>query len=368
MINDKILKICQENFGNSIIENFKTNEFKVVTGKKTLSFNFSYISTSGKKNVMLRIINPTSLNDIDSLNIWYKNLYEKGNKKYATYGSDWLCLIVVFDGFNLVANILDNNRYYYTFKDINFLHENKNINNKADKKIIEDKCDFIYNDKISKLTYDKFHNNSSILELYMAEFEDRNVIGSVVTFCMNRNPISYYDAANMYFIYAEKNKSKLIKDRGLTKNEIIELSIRFCRRANEVQSFQNMTLNEAFHFLMYRIINQTFNGYYAEKQLAEIFFKEGYLVDKTEDFDINYGIDLIAKKNDEIIYVQVKSKRVLAYKNEKIIKEIIEKYNKALYDGYETLYAFYEYNEHNEIMWETNIENGTCLFNKNIFN
>lgn len=367
--NNKILEVCQQYLGNRNIEGFEVNSFKEVKGKTPLSLKFSYIcELDKKKKVMLRIVTPDVIlnKNLYSLYEWYKSFYEKGNKKYPTYGSDFLCLIVVFDGYNIMANILDSNRYYYTYKDIKRLctiteNESNEVN-------IGVECNFIYNDELSKIVYNKFHKNSFISDLYSAEFENKNVIGSVVTFCMDRNPISYYDAANMYFTFAEENKNLLIKDRGLTKNEIIELSNRFCRRVNEVQKLQTMTLSEAFNFLMYRIINQTFNGYYAEKQLMEALFKTGYLIYKDEKLDIDYGIDFIAKNDDKTICVQVKSKYILKCSDEETIKCINKKYKKALSEGYETYYAFYNFDENNNIIWEINPEDGSCFFNIKIFN
>lgn len=370
MVQNKKLSICQRYLGNRNIEGFEINHFKIVKGKKPLSLKFSYIcEIIENKKVMLRIVTPdTILNEnLHDLLKWYESFYEKKEtERYPTYGDDYLCLIVVFDGDDIKANIIDNKRYYYTYKDIKNLCT-LNVNTVNDVKI-EDKCDFIYNAELSKLAHDKFSKNSFISDLYSAEFDDKNIIGLVVNFCMDRNPISYYDAANMYFTFAEENKNLLIKDRGLTKNEIIELSNKFCRRVNEVQKLQTMTLSEAFNFLMYRIINQTFNGYYAEKQLMEVLFKTGYLIYKDEKLDIDYGIDFIAKNDNKTICVQVKSKYILKYCDEETIKCINKKYKKALSKGYETYYAFYNFDENNNIIWETNPEDGSCFFNIKIFN
>lgn len=363
-----IIELINDKFGHKIIEGFSADSFSRCS-KKPKEYNFSFISKNKNgKIILIRIINQNEVlnnNDLTTLNNWIKILHTiEPGKKYAPYGPDYLCICVVVNNGQIEPNILNKEKFYYTEYDIQKLYLN-NLDRPTENKIINPHNveNIIYNHIKAWEVYRKFYKNDEINQLFTNEFELKEIIGPLVSSCIDYNPISFYDAANHYFTYAEQNKHLYVKERGLTKNETIEVAIRFARRVSEVTNNKiTMTTDEAFHYLMYITINKMFIGYLAEKNLSEIFIKDGFLVFKANaELDKDYGVDLIVKTDKTKFAIQVKSKWFLQHiKNEDIVK-LKAQYIKTLKEeNLQTYYAFYRCDENNNYVWEV-FENNSNL-------
>lgn len=362
----EVLELINKHFSNRCIEGYNTKNFDKVKKETPKKYNFSYVTNCNNKGVFIRIINADDIFNFNSIELLVK--WEESLK----YGNKFLCIVVAVKDNQIIPNIMYGNKLYYSRNDIKTLYNDfsKIISNqtKEIKNIESSKPIMIYNHNTSWEVYKKYSNNDMINKLYSMEFESKDVIGCLVASCIDYNPISFYDAANHYFTYAELNKNLYIRDRGLTKSEVIELATRFARRVKEVTYYNevSMSVEEAFHYLMYNIINKTFIGYFAEKTLADVFIKEGYLIFKSNaDLDQNYGVDLKVKNEDKEFAIQIKSKWFLKTITKKDINKLKEQYNKTLRDEkLETFYAFYSLDEHNNYTWEVS-KDGSCLFNIN---
>ena len=291
----------------------------------------------------------------------------------------FILFVIDTDGVTVIPQ--NNEKAYYDLNDIKNLiddkkpvlektSENEQKNNNAidEKNITNTDFYYIYNKDKSHEVYKKYSKISNVERLFKEEFSYRSFIGPIVKMCFMFNPVSEYDFVNQYFNYAESNKNGFTIERGLTRFDVMEMTTRFQRRVGEVTN-TTITHEDAFHYIMWNIINFAFSGFEAEKSYAEVLYKEGYITNKVEDsLDEKFGIDIVVKDEDkDIFYVQVKPNSFLSANNKNEREDAYEKYNKTIKKyNLKTYYAFYTRNADGKITWKENKETGKTLFDVSI--
>jgi hypothetical protein len=264
-----------------------------------------------------------------------------------------------------IKNLIDDKK---TVLENSFKNEEKN-NNVIDKNNVSNEpFYYIYDKDKSHEVHKKYSKISNIEKLFEQEFSYMSFLGPIVKLCFKFNPVSEYDFVNQYFSSAESNKKEFVKERGLTRFEVMEMTTRFQRRVGEVSN-TTITHEDAFHYIMWNIINFAFSGFEAEKAYAELLYKNGYITSKADDeLDEKYGVDIVVKnKNEQKFYVQVKPNSFLSVNKKKEREDAYEKYNKTLKKyNIKTYYAFYTRSTDGKLTWKEDKETGKTLFDVSI--
>lgn len=353
-----MLKLLNEKLKNCKIGGYQIKSVEKVRVQHLKNANVDYVgyikNHSGKFFSLFIFDNIPSKDEVnDAVKRFNKIRQDK---------SEFLFLALIIHD-NIVAVNSETSEYFYTLEELKRLSE--------EEKAPIEVTDMIYNQEKSDEIYKKYSDYNEVTKLHDLEFSKHSIVGPLVQLCNDYNPISCYDLVNQYHNYAEENKHLYIIDRGLTREEVYDLAQRFSKRVKEVTQKDkklNMTPYEAFHYLMYRIINITFQGYYAEKLFAEEQIKKGYLVKKTDkEMDKDYGVDLIVFNKDKDINIQIKPYNILLHNDEKCMKILKNKYEKFLKEKQkETFYAFYT-KEENKYEWVKNPKTSDYVFDINIF-
>lgn len=371
-LNDKYKNL---KFGDYVITDFFVSN-KADYLLKNNVFVLGGISGTEKKSFAVTfIVTQNVINSKVELTKIVKNYETILKKKYYFF----ILFVVDEDGVTVIPQ--NDEKAYYDLKDIknliddkktvlenSFKIEEKNNNVIDEKNVSNEPFYYIYDKNKSHEVHKKYSKITNIEKLFEQEFSYMSFIGPIVKLCFKFNPVSEYDFVNQYFNSAESNKNEFIKERGLTRFEVMEMTTRFQRRVGEVSN-TTITHEDAFHYIMWNIINFAFSGFEAEKAYAEVLYKEGYITTKADDdLDEKYGVDIVVKdKNEHQFYVQVKSNSFLSVNKKKEREDAYEKYNKTLKKyNKETYYAFYTRSADGKITWKEDKETGKTLFDVSI--
>ena len=147
----------------------------------------------------------------------------------------------------------------------------------------------------------KFNKNEKLRKIYWRKYSASSVIGECMKLCNMLNPIDCYDFELKYHQYAEENKNKLkAKERGLTKDELTELVLKYKKECERNDNTVTFTDNEYYDCLICHIITETFYGWRRECELMEYVRSLGYKIEKPRkyEFDSKYSIDYIVYKKN----------------------------------------------------------------------
>ena len=285
---------------------------------------------------------------------YYNSLIERHNKIRKNYGKDYSLTFVIYseeedkfivnrNRFDILFTLEDFKNYYGIVLSPNDIKDMTSGCEDNTKSIVNTNKKINYAVEKSNDIYRSYSNGNYgelITQLYNSEFGKKSDVGRTIELLFNNNPIDEYDAMNMYFNYAEQNRYLLVEHRGLTRDEMEDLALRFSRRVSEV-TMNNvyMSVDDAYNYIMHQVINKVFLGYYAEKVYQKYLIKNGNKVEKpSKNIDQYYGIDLIVDNNK---YIQIKSfKQLVSGECIDCFKKLHEKAKNDY--GYETVYAFYE--------------------------
>ena len=321
-----------------------------------------------KKMFIIHEIEKDIFYDVNKIN----KVINDYNKTLDTHGEDYIRIFVMFNDCGDIEKNPLNDNFYFTIDEIKLIHEEnqKEIERRKIEAIVEteDVSTFKFNDKDVRQTYKKFANDNAIWELCNHEFTSQNIVGRVVHLCSQFKPLYSNTFVSNYHEYAETHKDRLMWERGLTKNEMCELTEKFYRRITEVKGGTNpMTKKEAYDYLMYHIVIHAFDGYCAEHNFMAVCELNSITVNKTDkEADQYYGIDVMLNSNKfkgGVAHVQIKSINYLQYQFTKKISKLEDLYAKALYKyNVPTIYAFYKQDEDGKFQWLINPKNDTYTF------
>lgn len=283
-----------------------------------------------------------------------------------TRQNNYVLILFVMDEDGRTVIPQNDDKHYYDLADIERLINSFKLTECYNP--VDNNSYYIYDKNKSYEIHKKYCEIPNVEKLFDQEFSYKSFIGPIVKLCFGFNPVSEYDFVNQYFDYAESNKNGFIIDRGLTRFEVMEMATRFQRRVCEVTQTP-ITHEDAFHYIMWNIINFAFNGFEAEKAYSEVLYKEGYITTKADDnLDKKFGVDIIVKENNEkTFFVQVKPISFLGVDKKKEREDAYEKYNKTLKEyKLKTYYAIYTRDDDGKIIWKKNNETGKTLFDASI--
>ena len=173
--------------------------------------------------------------------------------------------------------------------------------------------DFKYVKNDSILAKKKTNKNQTIRNVYKNNFSPSNVIGQCITLCEKLKPTSCEDFEIKYHEYAQNNINLPIKERGLTKEELIATVKKFKEKCETAD--KSLTYDEKIYYdtLMCHIITETYYGYKREQLLMNYINNIGLQIKKSSyKEDAKKSIDFIVTDVDgNEFYIQIKpSKRL----------------------------------------------------------
>lgn len=206
----------------------------------------------------------------------------------------------------------------------------------------------------------KFNKNCN---LQYKKINGRPYIGDNSWLFKELKPENYQDFFNKYLEYntigvKSLNPNEDYKDKWCLKKcekcgRTLEDLIAIARYYKKLCPNVDYPLEDFFDDLVNHIIIETYDGHQAERCLKNFLISKDFNVEETDgDFDANFGVDLIVKKNNQKKYIQVKPiSTFIGNNNDGLIKDRINFFKKQ-----QKLDAFL--NEHNEIIY--------MLYNKNL--
>ena len=234
--------------------------------------------------------------------------------------------------------------------------------------------DFKYVKNDSILAKKKTNKNQTIRNVYKNNFSPSNVIGQCITLCEKLKPISCEDFEIKYHEYAQNNINLPIKERGLTKEELITTVKKFKEKCETAD--KSLTYDEKIYYdtLICHIITETYYGYLREQLLMNYINNIGLQIKKSSyKEDAKKSIDFIVNNNDEEYYIQVKPLSFFkglhytdTYRdNQKMVDNAIylsDKENKKFY------VCIYEIDEKNGVVKWVKNDNKICHEINQIYN
>lgn len=129
--------------------------------------------------------------------------------------------------------------------------------------------------------------------------KNRNNIGDLSYLYDKYNPTSELDFYNQYV--SDTTYTPDIRHRGRSETELNKI-------CNDYMFYSNSTdFDEAYNNMIYHIIVETYRGHQKERDLMEYIRSKGYEVSKSSsEDDAKLGIDLICKKGNKKVFLQVK--------------------------------------------------------------
>lgn len=235
--------------------------------------------------------------------------------------------------------------------------------------------DFKYVKNDSIIAKKKTNKNQSIRNVYKNYFAPSNVIGQCITLCEKLKPTSCEDFENKYHEYAQNNINLPIKERGLTKEELIATVKKFKEKCEAAD--KSLTYDEKIYYdtLMCHIITETYYGYKREQLLMNYINNIGLQIKKSSyKEDAKKSIDFIVTDVDgNEFYIQIKPLsffKGLHYTdtrkdNQKMVNNafnILKKENKNFY------VCIYEIDEENDLVKWVKNDNKICHEINHIYN
>ena len=194
----------------------------------------------------------------------------------------------------------------------------------------------------------KFNKNNDVATIYKEHFAPSTSIGECNKLCRMHKPKSEEDFLDKYLKYAEKHKDMDIRQRGLTKNELLNTALNFFLEITEKVPEFGTSFDECLDCLVCHIITETYTGYLAEETAFKHLVDNGFTCENTSDYrqDSWYGIDFFTYVNGTKYAVQVKPISFIIGKKQHIKndrRELVLKYDRANYKyKVKTLYAIHE--------------------------
>lgn len=163
-------------------------------------------------------------------------------------------------------------------------------------------------DKLESIKAKKKTNKIQIIRnVYKNCFAPSNVIGRCITLCEKHKPTSCEDFEEKYHKYAQENINLPIKERGLTKDELLSTVKKFKQKCEEIDNSLNYDEKTYYDTLICHIITETYYGYLREQLLMNYINNIGLQIKKSSyKEDAKKSIDFIVNNNDEEYYIQVK--------------------------------------------------------------
>ncbi len=215
--------------------------------------------------------------------------------------------------------------------------------------------------------------NSTISTIWRNCFAPSNKIGNCTNLYRKLQPKDAEDFCGKYVKYAEQNKNLPISQRGLTIDELIDLSEKYkelSESKTKLSYDSSIYLNDA----LCHIIIETWDGQQNERDFISYLEKLGYKCSKFDgSVDAKYGVDIKVERGDgRISAIQIKPISFFKSNRNDVQNDRINlclKYETALRDiGIKTYYAIYYKDKiTGDITWVKN--NGMYRFRINeLFN
>lgn len=193
-------------------------------------------------------------------------------------------------------------------------------------------------------------NSDDIMKIWRKSFAPSNRIGNCTTLYRKLKPVDYNDFFIKYIKHAECHKNWKIWWRGLTYDEILDISKRFKKKVYEKTGVEH-DISIFFYNVLCHIIIETFDGQKREEEFRKHLINLGYSVSTFDgDIDTTYGVDIKVTRGDgKVSAIQIKP--LSFYKSNKghVQRDRIglcKKYENALDNlGIKTYYAIYCYDE-----------------------
>lgn len=209
----------------------------------------------------------------------------------------------------------------------------------------------------------ELNKNGDICKIYKDNCSHSDCIGNCTNLYYELKPVDYYDFYQKYLEYAKNHINWKISYRGLTYEELYNLSVNFKTLVEEQTNFK-YDLEVYFYTLVCHIIIETFIGQDKEKRIMKYIEERGFKYEKVTGFkDSKNGVDILVKGNNTKFYVQVKpisfflSKKIdvhedrvaCCYKREEVLKR----------EGIDTYYIIYDLDWQTlELKWVVNKKGG----------
>ncbi len=203
----------------------------------------------------------------------------------------------------------------------------------------------------------KFHTIRKITSIWRNSFAPSNRIGNCTNLYRKLMPKNYEDFYKKYIAYGKEHRYSLsIRERGLSYEELIELSEEYKRMASECG--EDYDLSYFFYDALSHIIIETFDGQYYEEEMKKYLTEKcGYICTKLNGKDDGkYGIDIIINGEKGI---QIKPLSFFISDRDDVVLDRINaciKYENTLSEKkMETYYAIYNRDKKSgEVTWAKN--------------
>lgn len=368
--------------------------------KDMVSTNFKYMGYTTQypqkdnKKIMIYAMDNDTLSDINKINkviVDYnetrKLVPSSSGQMYERFGKDYIRIFILIDNSHHIIknNITSLDRLYFTIEEIINLRDELDITIEEERNNINSVIDV----DLSKLPFDvskcriaknKVYDNDSIRKLFTEEIAIKENIGKCAYLFELHNATNPYAFYQKLYTYAQTNKNLLICERGLYKDEIVELTERFYRRCVDILGTSNpISKEDAFYSLLYRMVLVPVDGFNAEIDYMSMCIYKQIGESKKVDavFDREYGVDVLFTEKDgngNVIknhHIQIKpvghiKGTVWASKN---VEKLNNYYHKALNEKNIVIeYAFYFLDDNGKYHWLINPKNNLYLFSNSEVN
>lgn len=213
--------------------------------------------------------------------------------------------------------------------------------------------------------------NEKITKIWHDNFAPSNKIGNCSNLFKILNPRSEKDFFNKYFEYAEKNRIKQIRYRGLTYDEFALFVNNYMKMGNDGNG-EVFTYDTYFNDAVCHIITETYDG--KHREISIINYLENKMDCKCSFFDgaidATYGVDIKCQKGNITQAIQVKPISFFLSHREDVIRDqikLVSKYRKFYKDyGIKTYYVIYR-DDNGKISWKQNNNGGIKFSLKDLF-
>lgn len=212
-----------------------------------------------------------------------------------------------------------------------------------------------FSEKKCRSAKERIRRFEPAMKVWGREFSPSRSIGKCTFLFRTLLPESYDDFFAKYVKYAEEHNGYPIKDRGLTEEELIKCSEKYKKLAEE-NCGDKFPVDDYLYDALCHIIVETFDGMGNERLALEYMKGLGINAEYASyAYDSEYGIDIVAKDGDRILYgVQVKPESFLTSNRADVRTDrwlLVKKKDKALSDGIKTYYMVYRKDTDDKPVW-----------------
>ena len=196
----------------------------------------------------------------------------------------------------------------------------------------------------------KLKKSGDIMGIWRKSFAPSNRIGNCTTLYRKLKPVDYNDFFIKYIDHAEHHKNWKTRWKGLTYDEILDLSERYKNKVYEETGVE-YDVSTFFYDALCHIIIETFDGQKHEEEFRNYLINLGYSVSTFDgDIDTIYGMDVKVTRNDgKVSAIQIKPLSFYQSNRWDVQRDRIglcEKYENALNNlGIKTYYAIYSHDK-----------------------